>query len=173
MQPLARLIGRYRHGLTPWRRRGTAAGAGALPTTLWSETWRAPEDWVAAVESGLRSSGNLVRRGGDFDDWDLELRGGVAGGLRLLLGVEDHGAGKQLLRLRSAARVAPLAHAAAWAGVVLGAIAAATGAWPVGLVLLAGGLACAAWSRMDQGHARRALTATLAALSAPPGAVAL
>jgi hypothetical protein len=37
-------------------------------------------------------------RGGDFDRWDLELRGGLLGGVRILTAVEEHGHGRQLVR---------------------------------------------------------------------------
>jgi len=37
---------------------------------------------------------------GDFDHWDLELRGGLMGCVRLLMAVEEHGGGKQLLKFR-------------------------------------------------------------------------
>jgi len=36
--------------------------------------------------------------GGDFDNWDLKVRGGLLGSAQLRMAVEEHGAGKQLLR---------------------------------------------------------------------------
>ncbi|MDH3602477.1 MAG: hypothetical protein OEU26_22915, partial [Candidatus Tectomicrobia bacterium] len=33
--------------------------------------------------------------------WDLEVAGGLLGGARALLAIEEHGAGRQLLRLKS------------------------------------------------------------------------
>ena len=39
-------------------------------------------------------------RGEEHDRWDLEVRGGILGAARVLMGVEDHARGKQLLRLR-------------------------------------------------------------------------
>jgi len=42
----------------------------------------------------------VVLRGGDYGPWDLEVRGGLFGVSRLLMGVEDHKAGSQLLRFR-------------------------------------------------------------------------
>jgi hypothetical protein len=38
--------------------------------------------------------------GGPTDHWDLEVRGGLLGGARVLLTVEEHGAGRQYLRAR-------------------------------------------------------------------------
>ena len=40
-------------------------------------------------------------RGGDFDHWDLELRGGLLGAARMFVALEYHGDGRQLLRVRS------------------------------------------------------------------------
>jgi hypothetical protein len=39
-------------------------------------------------------------RGGEYDRWDLEVRGGLFGATRLLAATEEHGAGKQLVRFR-------------------------------------------------------------------------
>jgi GT2 family glycosyltransferase len=101
IQPLARLIGRIQHGLTPWRRRGAAACvARVLEREHWSETWRAPEERLRGLEARLREAGAPVRRGGDFDRWDLETWRGALGAARGRLCVEEHGAGRQLARWR-------------------------------------------------------------------------
>ncbi|MGI8622214.1 MAG: glycosyltransferase, partial [Solirubrobacteraceae bacterium] len=102
LQPLVRLDGRLRYGLTPWRRR--AAAARAWPTVRqlhwWSEGWSDPADWVRAAETALAASDVVVRRGGDFAPWDLEIRGGTLAGVELTTLVEEHGEG-QLVRMRS------------------------------------------------------------------------
>ncbi len=102
MQPIARLRGRVLAGLTPWGRRRLKGFALPLPgeLMLWSETWRSPTDWLAVLETPLRASGTGVFRGGDYDRWDLEVRGGVLGGVRLQLLAEEHGGGRQLVRFR-------------------------------------------------------------------------
>ena len=41
-----------------------------------------------------------VHRGGDYDRWDLAVRRGMLGVVRLLMANEDYPAGKQLLRFR-------------------------------------------------------------------------
>jgi hypothetical protein len=41
-----------------------------------------------------------VRRGGDFDNWDLEISAGAFGGVRAKMAIEEHGAGKQLIHFR-------------------------------------------------------------------------
>ena len=101
-QPLVRLEGRLRHGLTPWRRFGGARGG--LPVTRrlssWREEWIDPVEWLRRLEHGIGAGGAVTRRGGGFDGWDLETRGGVLGGTRITTTVEEHGSGRQLIRLR-------------------------------------------------------------------------
>jgi hypothetical protein len=53
-----------------------------------------------ALEARLRAEGACVLRGAEHDRWDLEVRGGILGAARLLMGAEDHPGGKQLVRLR-------------------------------------------------------------------------
>lgn len=107
LQPLARLWGRMLHGLGPWRWRG--AGALALPRPrsnwYWSERWRSAEERLHALEGWLRSSGAVVLRGGAFDLWDLEVRGGLLGAIRVRTLVEEHGAGRQLVRFHLRPRI--------------------------------------------------------------------
>ena len=103
LQPLARLRGRLKEGLTPWRRHGTPAPAPlwSVTTSIWSERWQAPERRLAAIEAALRAEGVCVLRGDACDRWDLEVRGGFFGAARLLMAVEDHPGERQLVRLRS------------------------------------------------------------------------
>jgi GT2 family glycosyltransferase len=102
VQPLARLRGRLEEGLTPWRRRATLGAAPLWPVTssIWSERWEPLEQRLRALEGGLRAGRACVLRGEEHDRWDLEVRGGILGAARVLMGVEDHAGGKQLLRLR-------------------------------------------------------------------------
>src|SRR5262249_3196956 len=101
LQPMARLWGRIRFGLTPWRR--TSRGF-ALPwpnaNAFWTEFWVAPERRVQALAEDLRSHESVVRHGGDFDGWDLEILGGGLGSARLLVAVEEHRGGTQIVRIR-------------------------------------------------------------------------
>jgi hypothetical protein len=103
MQPAARLVGRVRHGLTPWRERGRELEF-VIPrvrrTLIWNERWRAPEAWLGALETRLRAHRVRVLRGGAFDTWDLEVRSGLFGAARVLLAVEEHNSGRQLVRFR-------------------------------------------------------------------------
>ena len=106
IQPLARLYGRIIHGLSPWRKRNSNA---YKPTslinnvqlsTLWSEKWKAMETWLQEMEINLIKSKIRFRRGGHFERWDFLVSCGLFSSCRALLTVEDHGAGKQLLRLK-------------------------------------------------------------------------
>jgi hypothetical protein len=102
LQPIARLWGRLRYGISPWRRRGTGF---CLPRLrkyqIWSETWKAPEHWLEQLERALRAAGAAPLRGGDFAAWDIEAPGGLLGSCRVQMAVEEHGAGRQLVRFRS------------------------------------------------------------------------
>ncbi len=102
-QPLARLRGRIRWGLTLWRSRGRQGVAWPLPTTttIWSEQWRSGEDRIAAVAFHMRSGSAPAIFGGGYDGSDLECRGGLFGVARARLAVEEHGAGRQLIRVRT------------------------------------------------------------------------
>ena len=128
LQPIARLEGRLREGLSPWRFR---TGSLLLPINrtfnFWHEQWRAPDQRVAALERALQRMRAVTLRGGDHDRWDLEVRGGMVGGLRLLMLVEEHGAGRQIVRVRmwprsarTALGVAVLCDVFALVGVVIG-----------------------------------------------------
>jgi len=137
IQPMARLWGRFAHGLTPWRQRGSAKrfALRSFRHTAWSESWRAAPDWIEGLRSSLRSQGALAAAGGDCDRWDLQIRGGLFGAARIRLAVEEHGAGKQLLRWRAWPRqsLGFLIIAAVLAALALGA--AADHAWTAASVL--------------------------------------
>jgi GT2 family glycosyltransferase len=102
LQPLARLRGRLRYGLNPWRWWGWVNLT--LPRRqqimIWSPQWRSPESWLTAIESTIKTMGHRVRRGGNFDRWDLQVATGLFGVSRLLMAIEEHGGGNQLVRLR-------------------------------------------------------------------------
>ena len=105
VQPIARLRGRLQHGLTPWRRRGADFHVNhVLPFQRfvhWSESWRASEDYLSEIEQQVILHKSRVKRGSDYDRWDLEIRNGFFGGVRCLMSVEEHGAGKQYVRFKS------------------------------------------------------------------------
>lgn len=103
LQPLARLCGRLRYRLTPWRLQGVSCFAFPWPrmTMVWSERWQSPEERLQRIEAALKADGAIILRGGNYDRWDLEVRGGLFGTVRMRMAVEEHGAGKQLVRIRS------------------------------------------------------------------------
>src|SRR5207245_4734288 len=67
---------------------------------LWSEVWHAAQGRLEEVESALKQLAVVVRRGGEFDNWDLEIRSGLLGPARLRMVAEEHGQGRQLVRWR-------------------------------------------------------------------------
>jgi GT2 family glycosyltransferase len=103
LQPIARLYGRLSSGLNPWRRRGLCKFSLPWPrnNSIWSENWAPPKKRLESIETALKKAGSIVRRGGDFDRWDLEVRGGLFGSLRIVMGIEEHGGGKQMVHLHS------------------------------------------------------------------------
>ncbi len=106
LQPYSRLRGRLRHGLKLWRWYSVANLTLSLSKTLkiWSTCWRGPEGWLGAIETAIQTTGHRVERGGNYDRWDLEVLGGLLGGGRLLMVLEEHGGGKQMVRLRTWSR---------------------------------------------------------------------
>ena len=103
LQPWARLYGRLHAGLTAWRRRGAPGFAFPKPrsSAVWTEDWRPPEERLAEIKRKLRADGAILRVGGVYDRWDVEILGGTFGSARVLMAIEDHGAGTQLVRVRS------------------------------------------------------------------------
>lgn len=132
LQPPARLYGRLAAGLSPWRRNGPRGLR--VPRTctrvLWKTEWESPQERVRALAVALRERGGAAASGGDWDRWDLEVRGGALAAARVRLAVEEHGAGCQLVRVRiwprltrAGALVAGFAVAALAGAVALGASA--------------------------------------------------
>jgi GT2 family glycosyltransferase len=136
LQPLARLTGRLRSGLTLWRYK-TPGFVMPWPRKLaaWTEHWRDPNERLKCFEADLRKAGAYVRRGGDYDRWDLEVRAGMLGFARLLMAVEDHGAGNQFVRVRLSPRYSLLELLPLAVFTVLTAAAALDGAWAAAAIL--------------------------------------
>ncbi|MFV8818440.1 glycosyltransferase [Haliea sp. E17] len=101
-QPLARLKGRVDHGLTIWRRGGDALLLLPWPKSfaIWTEKWEDPGNRPFQFTSELERKGCVFEYGGDFDDWDIEVSGGLLGGARMMMAVEDHGGGAHYIRVR-------------------------------------------------------------------------
>jgi hypothetical protein len=164
LQPMARLWGRLRHGLTLWRQRGPAETALPTATTfpIWIGRWRAPEERLHMVQTAIQATGAVVVPGGDYDRWDMEVRGGVCGRSRLLMAFEDSGSGTQLVRVRTWPRCSSFVALALAAAGLLSLIAAIDGAYGVSVIL---GLIAAllAWRMVREcGVAKRAIEDGLA-----------
>ncbi len=114
IQPVARLYGRLKHGLSPWKKRKEALTWKWIFTpfatvhTYWSEKWMGTEDWLQLIEQNLMEEKLRVTRGGDFDRWDLQTRNGISSVNRALLTIEEHGAGKQFVRMKTWAKPSKL-----------------------------------------------------------------
>jgi hypothetical protein len=98
-QPLARLAGRVPQRLANWL---PSPPRLAVPTprssSTWSEHWLSTEARLRALESALRDQGSIALRGGDFDRWDLRVGVGMFGWACMRMAIEEHGAGRQLVR---------------------------------------------------------------------------
>ncbi len=175
MQPVARLKGRLAHGLTPWRS-WVETGLGLRLWSrreAWSERWRSPEAWLRDVEAQARDRRAAVRHGGDFDRWDLEVRAGALGGCRARLGLEEHGAGRQMLRLKTAPRVPWLVAGIALLAFALSLFAILDGARVAAIVLSMAGatLVYGAWRQCGAALAcsEEAFDAAAGPVAAPAG----
>ncbi|MGL6269211.1 MAG: hypothetical protein ACRC2O_14865, partial [Chitinophagaceae bacterium] len=106
LQPVARLYGRILYGLTPWRKRGSGENftlfllKHRFELTYWSEKWKPAEEWLSQIEDSLIRSRSRVKRGGHFDQWDLQTDCGVFSAARGMLTIEEHGGCKQMLKFR-------------------------------------------------------------------------
>jgi glycosyltransferase involved in cell wall biosynthesis len=110
IQPIARLYGRLSSGLTPWRWYGAPYYVFPWPRkyNLWSENWKAPDKWLQSIKAAVQRKGAIVKQGGDFDNWDLEIRIRAFGAVRSQMAVEEHGGGKQMMRFRTWPIVSPI-----------------------------------------------------------------
>jgi GT2 family glycosyltransferase len=143
VQPIARLAGRLRHGLSPWRPRHVVPlrRKRASSAPIWCERWQSPESRLAALETALQEQRAATRRGGGSDTWDLQVSGGLLGGVRAQMAVEEHGAGRQLVRVRCRAHYPAASLVLVPLVLALSAAAFRDGAEVAGVVLLGMGLA--------------------------------
>ena len=160
IQPLARLYGRLSAGLTPWRL--SVPDGFILPctrtATFWTEQWQGATERLEALEKTLKTKGAFVSRGGGYDQWDLHVRGGVLGGTRVLMAIEEHGAGKQFVRFRLWPKSSITGKVAIFVFSSLGVWAGIDQAWIAGTLLA--GIPVMVGLRMLQEHS----AATLAIL---------
>ena len=160
LQPLARLWGRLQHGLTPWKRRGHTGTV--LPYrrewAIWTEEWVHPHDRLLQLEETIRTNGMTVCRGNAYEAWDLDIVGGLLGSTRILMAVEDHGAGRQYVRVAAWPRYSQMAWLVIAAAIVIALAAAFSGQFIVGAVLAAGS-ALLSWGALSE--AGRSLAAVV------------
>jgi len=135
--------------------------------TIWSQThWKSAEQRLEQLESIMRKSGAVVLRGGDYDRWDLEVRGGMLGTARLQLLLEEHGEGRQLVRLRIWPTVLPTAPVLAALFALLAMFAVMDLSWITWGLLDAAALALMARTFYESG------TASAVMANAIPAAIA-
>lgn len=107
----------------------------------WTDRWAAGSDRLAALEAAIRARGGAVRRSGTFDRWDLEIRQGSLGIVRLVMAVEENPGRTQVVRVRWWPRLHRPAATAALLLAGLAAAAAVDGSEVAAVVLAAGCLA--------------------------------
>jgi hypothetical protein len=134
---------------------------------LWCEQWAGAEERVRELMGTLGDLNAVVRSGGDWDRWDLQVRGGLFGGARLRLAIEEHGAGRQLVRVRTWPRVAWGSLALSALLVTLAGLAAASGGGTVTIALAALAAAFAARVLYECGLASAAVRKAVARAFAP------
>jgi hypothetical protein len=163
LQPLARLWGKSRHGLTPWRRRGLSGLVFPRPRAraIWCDAWKPPATWLQGVVTKLREDNACVHFGGAYDRWDLEVRCGTLGAARLRMCAEDHGAGHQYIRFRFWPRWPAVSAAAALLFVALSVGAALGQAWIACATLAATAALVVGRALWDSAVAASALQRTL------------
>ena len=181
LQPAARLRGRLRGGLTPWRRHGRAplVSPRRRSSKHWHEQWQAPEVILEGLERSLRRAAAFVARSGEFDRWDLEVREGWFASARVLMAIEEYPQGRQLVRWRIWPHWPLAALALAGCGVSLVVLAAVAGAYAaaatlavltVAFVVRMGRDAAAAIGRMSSSVADTALSPASDVAAPPTGA---
>lgn len=141
-QPLARLLGRLRYGLAPWRLAPRRRLSPPYPRTcsIWSEQWRAQEQRLEELESAIRAGGAPVLRGRAFDRVDLRIRGGGLASTGLRMAIEEHGTGRQLVLVRILPRPSRAAVISMLIAATLAVLAAVDGASITAVALAASSL---------------------------------
>jgi O-antigen biosynthesis protein len=166
LQPAARLYGRLRYGLSPWRL-GRGAGL-ALPVprglAIWTGRWQAELERLAGIETMLRAHRAIVQRGGESDRLDLSVRGGALGAARVLMCAEEHGNGIQCLRFRIWPHFSLVGSAAVVGFAAVSGQAALQSEWTVTAVLLAAALLLALRMIQESGGATAMILEALRAV---------
>jgi hypothetical protein len=130
--------------------------------SIWSERWESAEETLLRIEARLKEESALVRRGGPFDRWDFDVRGGSLGSARLRLALEEHGFGRQLIRVRVWPRIARTAWTMAGLAAAIAVAAIVVGPIAVGVVF---GIAAVLALELAISHCRGAMGLSLLALA--------
>jgi hypothetical protein len=130
-----------RSGVWTWRARG-------FVLSYWSEAGSEKEMLLGALMRRCAAAHYPVVMDAGWGDWDVEIGGGPAGGARIVIAAENHGADKRLLRVRASLQPSRLARAVV--GALLGAalLCLIFGALPAAMVFATLGIAAggiAAW----------------------------
>ena len=67
---------------------------------VWCNTWISPDKRLEVIEADLKAENVCIERGNNYDRWDLLIKGGSLGFVKLLMASEDHNGGKQYLRFK-------------------------------------------------------------------------
>jgi len=113
---------------------------------------RRPDARLERLETLLGRDGCLVTRGGDYDDWDLEVRAGGLSAVRIVLAIEEPARGDRWSASVRCRTIAPPS-ASGWAFLSVGALLAGLdGVITAATVLGMAGLV----QRLTRGRHRRA-----------------
>lgn len=164
LQPLVRLKGRFQQGLRPWRR--PMCGwrwpiLGAMEMNQWRENWVDVNVVLRHLEAEVYALGGFPRCGGPFDRWDFSVRGGMFGSIRLIMAIEEHGGGKQQIRIRMWSYIGPAAKLLFTAAGCIGVVALLFNTWVPAAV--AGVIGILAFVRVmtDSGYAWSVLSRSI------------
>ena len=95
---------------------------------------------LSSIEEKLHQLGAHPERGGDFDPWDLKVLGGMIGSVRVLLAIEEHGHGKQMLLIQQRPAISIFILTVSLLLLLAGVGMLAMGGWLSGLLVLVAGL---------------------------------
>jgi glycosyltransferase involved in cell wall biosynthesis len=116
--------------------------------SYWNETGTEKEAMIAALMGACAAAHLPLTMDEGWRGWDFDIAAGPAGGARILVAGENHGADKRLLRVRSMLRLSPCA------SIAIGGFAALTllsliGSWgpaaTIFAILTAASVGIAAW----------------------------
>ncbi|HVH80338.1 MAG TPA: glycosyltransferase [Stellaceae bacterium] len=80
--------------------------------SYWNESATEKETLLGALMRVCHQAHYPVAMDAGWEDWDIEIGGGPAGGARIMVATENHGAEKRLLRVRAALRLSCVAQIA-------------------------------------------------------------